>query len=390
MHKYKVVTTGGGYSVLNNGVETQVISQDGTIKGDIKEALAQGSIYIGNSSGVTSELSVKTDTGFLVGNGTTAVVKTMSGEASMANTGAVTLSTTAVVGKALTGYSSTTGTLSASDTIVGAISKLNGNMAISNRLDDVAFTLGTTLTNAATNISLEFDKTTTGIGQFKIGDTSNPQVLNTNPGSAVIGSTINILHSAGDGDCDDLIGSYTKVAVSGAGDSGLTMVADAPRAYVLDGVAKEVYGSQPWVSHAGTGAVTAMSALSAKCDVNTDAFTASTINAGHFHIEGAATVTGQFDGVMIEAYPDVKSLDSGLAIAVDSGAVVESGIRITGTPKNGIKFQSGATISSGAGTDDASIKSEQGATAPAGSIYIGANGTVFVMVSTTWTALTIN
>jgi hypothetical protein len=296
MHKYKVTTTGGGYSVLNNGVETQVISQDGSI-------IAPISLSLG---------------------------------------------------------------------------------------DDDVLTAGTTTTTAATKITLEFDKTTTGVGQVKIGSLSVPQVLNTNPGASVAVDTVNILHSAGAGDCDDLLGRYTKVAVSGAGDSGLTMVADAPRAYVLAGVAKEVYASQPWISHAGTGAVTAMSALSAKADVNTDNFTASTVNAGHFHIEGAATVTGQFDGVMIEAYPDVRSLDSGLAIAVDSGAVVQSGIRITGTPKNGIKFQSGATISSGAGTDDASIKSEQGATAPAGSIYIGANGTVFVMVSTTWTALTIN
>jgi len=89
MHKYKVVTTGGGYSVLNNGVVTEVINQDGTIKGDIKEALAQGSIYIGNSSGVTSELSIKTDTGILVGNGTTAAVQTLDGDATMNNVGTV-------------------------------------------------------------------------------------------------------------------------------------------------------------------------------------------------------------------------------------------------------------------------------------------------------------
>jgi hypothetical protein len=212
--------------------------------------------------------------------------------------------------------------------------------------DDDYISLGTTTTNAATKVTLEFDKTTTGIGQFKIGDTSNPQVLNTNPGSAVFGETINILHSAGAGDCDDLIGSYSKVAVSGAGDSGLTAVGSAPRAYVLAGAAKEVYGSQPWISHAGTGAVTAMSALSAKCDVNADNFTASTINAGHFHVEGAATVTGQFDGAMIEVYPDVTCLDSGLAIAVDTGAVVTSAIRTSGNYTNVLEL---------AATNDAAV-----------------------------------
>ena len=90
-HKKEFISTGGGFSVLNDGVKTEVIAQDGTIKGDIKEALAQGSIYIGNSSGITSELSVKTDGGILVGNGTTAEVKTLSGDATMTNAGAVTV-----------------------------------------------------------------------------------------------------------------------------------------------------------------------------------------------------------------------------------------------------------------------------------------------------------
>ena len=90
-HKKEFISTGGGFSVLNDGVKTEVIAQDGTIKGEIKEALAQGSIYIGNSSGITSELSVKTDGGILVGNGTTAEVKTLSGDATMTNAGAVTV-----------------------------------------------------------------------------------------------------------------------------------------------------------------------------------------------------------------------------------------------------------------------------------------------------------
>ena len=57
------------------------------LKEILKEALAQGSIYIGNSSGITSELSVKTDGGILIGNGTTAAVKTLSGDVTMTNAG---------------------------------------------------------------------------------------------------------------------------------------------------------------------------------------------------------------------------------------------------------------------------------------------------------------
>lgn len=37
-HKKEFISTGGGFSVLNNGVKTEVIAQDGTIKGDIKKA----------------------------------------------------------------------------------------------------------------------------------------------------------------------------------------------------------------------------------------------------------------------------------------------------------------------------------------------------------------
>jgi hypothetical protein len=203
--------------------------------------------------------------------------------------------------------------------------------------------LGSTTTTAETKITLSFDETTSGIGQFAMGSISVPMVLNTNPGAAVVASSVNVLHSAGAGNCDDLIASYEKVAVSGAGDSGLTLVGTASRAYVgtaVDSttVASQCYGAQPWASHYGTGAITAMSGLSAKVDVNTGNFTATTVNAGHFHIEGAATVTGQFDGVMIEAYPDVTCMDSALALIVDAGAVVTSAIRISGTMTNVFKL----------------------------------------------------
>jgi hypothetical protein len=96
-HKKEFISTGGGFSVLNNGVKTEVIAQDGTIKGEIKEALAEGSIYIGNSSGVTSELSVKTDGGILIGNGTTAAVKTLSGDVTLTKDGVTSIGDKKVV-----------------------------------------------------------------------------------------------------------------------------------------------------------------------------------------------------------------------------------------------------------------------------------------------------
>jgi len=219
-------------------------------------------------------------------------------------------------------------------TLAGGGLALGSTLAMPN---DAAFTIGTTTATAETKITMSFDESLTGIGLFNMGSTSVPMVLATNPGSGVIAHTVNILHSAGAGDCDDLIASYEKCAVSGDGDSGLTLVGTASRAYVGTAVgsttvAKECYGAQPWVSHYGTGAITAMSGLSAKCDVNTGNFTASTVDAGHFHVEGAATVTSaMFDGVMIEIYPDVTCLDAGLRIVADTGSVVTNAIKIGGT-----------------------------------------------------------
>lgn len=253
------------------------------------------------------------------------------------------------------------GTTNATSTTTGSL-RTAGGAAIAQALwvgglihmdNDMALTLGTTTATAETKITLEFDETTTGIGLFNMGSTSAPMVLNTNPGATVIGHTISINHSAGAGDCDDLIASYDKINVVGDGDSGLTIVGHASRAYVgLTGgannsVASQAYGSQPWAKHEGTGAITAMSALSAKLDVSADNFTATTINAGHFHIEGAATVTGQFDGIMIEVYPDVTSMDSALAIAVDSGAAVVSGIRVSGALTNLLELANGSGCTHG-------------------------------------------
>ena len=223
---------------------------------------------------------------------------------------------------------------------------------------DSPIVLGTTVATAATCMTMEFDATTTGVGSFQMGTSGVAQVLVASPGAAVIPFSINILHSAGAGDCDDLIGEYVKVAISGSGDAGTTIVGGAFRAYVGTvlgtTVADEAYGIQPWAKHDGTGAVTAMSAVSALVDVNTDAFTATTVNAGHFHIEGAATVTSSmFDGVMIEVYPDVTCLDAGLRIVADTGAVVAAGIVLQGAITTGIDVI--GTVSKGIDFADATL-----------------------------------
>lgn len=53
----------------------------------------------------------------------------LSSEATIAVSGAITLSNAAVIAKVLTGYVSGAGTISATDSILQAIQKLNGNIA---------------------------------------------------------------------------------------------------------------------------------------------------------------------------------------------------------------------------------------------------------------------
>jgi translation elongation factor EF-G len=261
----------------------------------------------------------------------------------------------------------------------------NSNVSM---LDDMTLTLGTTTTNAETKNTWLFDEATSGVGQFRMGDMSNPQILKVNPGATVAGSEIYINHALGAGNCADLLGSYSKITVTGDGDADVTIVGDASRAYVgLTGgannsVASQAYGTQAWAKHGGTGAITAMSGLSAMMDVGAENFTASTINSGHFHIQGAGDITGQFDGVMIEAYPDVDLMDSGLAICVDGGADVAAGIRIAGAPACQMLLSSGAKVFTGTAANGDAVYAEVGAKDAVGSIYISTgNGYIYIQVA---------
>ena len=243
--------------------------------------------------------------------------------------------------------------------LAGAVG-ITGSLGMS---DDLVFTIGTTVTNASTKITMEFDETTTGIGQIKVGDLSNAQVLNTNPGSSVVADILNILHSAGAGDCDDLIGRYTKVAVSGNGDSGLTAVGEAQRLYIGtgddDSVVQEAYAIQPWAKHTGTGTLLAMSAVSAALVLGDgDAFeSTNSINAGHFHIKtyggtaNGAVTSSNFDGVMIEVYGNVTGLDSCLHMT-NGGTGTDSMIKMTvGGAVNVLEFAAaGDSVVIGGGT----------------------------------------
>jgi len=96
-HKYEHVSTGNGYWVSNpdGSGRTQVITQAGVVKGDIKDSLAEGSIYVGDNTGITSEFAAEGANKFLIGNGTTLVSAVLSGEVTNV-AGAVTINADAI------------------------------------------------------------------------------------------------------------------------------------------------------------------------------------------------------------------------------------------------------------------------------------------------------
>ena len=80
----------------------------------------------------TYQTSTLTNGNILVGNGSNVAASvTMSADASISNTGAVTVANSAVIGKVLTGYTSGAGTVAATDNILQAVQKLNGNQVAS-------------------------------------------------------------------------------------------------------------------------------------------------------------------------------------------------------------------------------------------------------------------
>lgn len=99
---------------ISSGAATagQVLTADGAGNASFASPaavpLAQDHILVGSAGGVATDVA-------------------MSGEASIVASGAITLSNSAVIGKVLTGYTAGAGTVSATDSILAAIQKLDGN-----------------------------------------------------------------------------------------------------------------------------------------------------------------------------------------------------------------------------------------------------------------------
>lgn len=111
----------------------------------ITNVLASGLIIVGNSGGVATPM-------------------TMGGQASISNIGAVTLSNAAVIAKVLTGYAAAAGVVSAADSILSAIQKLDGNIGA---LPSAYWkTAGASTLTAAVSISGAIPNTLTFAGTY--------------------------------------------------------------------------------------------------------------------------------------------------------------------------------------------------------------------------------
>lgn len=99
----------GALTIANSAITNAKVSASAAIDFSKLGSLSTGSI-VGGNAGVASALA-------------------MSGGATIGNTGVVTLGNTAVTGQALTGFVSGAGSITASDTILTAIDKLDGNVA---------------------------------------------------------------------------------------------------------------------------------------------------------------------------------------------------------------------------------------------------------------------
>lgn len=96
----------------------------GAVEEETNLAITEGNVLIGDSAGLGAELDVSTDTAVMIGNGTTATVTALSGDVTMANTGAVTVVSSNAgfsVGTTLTTGSTTTSSGAGAVAITGMI-----------------------------------------------------------------------------------------------------------------------------------------------------------------------------------------------------------------------------------------------------------------------------
>ena len=158
---------------------------------DALETLADGTIYLGDGTNQAVEV-------------------TLSGEATIDNTGVVTLNNAAVIVKVLTGFTSGAGIISATDNILEAVQKLDGNNATNADLTGMVTSLGNaTSLGSFTSANLSgavTDETGTGSAVFATSPTLVTPVLGTP--TVLVGTNITGIASG------LTAGTATKLAVT--------------------------------------------------------------------------------------------------------------------------------------------------------------------------------
>jgi hypothetical protein len=141
---------------------TYLVPTTAMMDAKLAKALADGHIFVGSAGAVATDVA-------------------LSGEATIVNTGAITLANSAVIGKVLTGFSAGSGTVAATDTILQAFQKVVGNVALGSVSDNVTLydeigTPGATIpcngvaimTSTANNLALTQAAPTSTLSHIKL------------------------------------------------------------------------------------------------------------------------------------------------------------------------------------------------------------------------------
>ena len=159
------------------GLSGGVITGSGTI------GLASGLTLAGTTTGTFSGPLTGNVSGNVTGNASN-FTGNLAGDVTGAQ-GATAIAATTVTGKAVTGFVSGAGTVSASDTLLTAINKLNGNVALKAPLASPKFTgavgIGTNGSGAPLTVAGLIETTGVGSGGIKFPDGTVQTTASVNP-----------------------------------------------------------------------------------------------------------------------------------------------------------------------------------------------------------------
>lgn len=154
------VAAGGGGGVAWGAITGTLSAQtdlQAALDAKVNTSLASGNILVGSAGGVATSV-------------------TMSSEATIIASGALTLSNSAVIGKVLTGYSAATGVIAATDTLLQGFNKAvasNTGTTVTNRLATWSGTGGHLIQDNVTIVASANSITSTGAGAFNISSASD-------------------------------------------------------------------------------------------------------------------------------------------------------------------------------------------------------------------------